>query len=418
MRCIYIRFIGLLLLLISVPLLAQDLLIKDARIHTMSSAGVLENSDVLIRNGEIIKIGKGLSAGTNIQAIEAGGRDLSPGLFGGLGTVGLGEISLEASTIDRQLDLEQVRPEFYPGYAYNPASSLVAINRIEGVLYTVLSPNMSSSIIEGQGAAVLLDGRSLPAGERVLFISLGSAAMGDSGGSRAAQFMLLNQAFTEARKGGDHNGQFRMLTQAGRAVLKHWGQKPVIFMLDRAADIRQALRFISKHKLNAAIAGAAEGWMVAAELSAAGIPVLIDPLQNLPGSFDSLGARLDNAALLQQAGVQVMFSAAGSSAAHNMRKIRQLAGNAVANGMPYTAAMAAITSVPAQFFNYAGGKVKVGEKANLVIWDGDPLEVNSAADVVIIDGVNTEMVSRQTLLRDRYLPTDLQMPRAYIHPER
>ncbi len=418
MRCIYIRFVGLLLLLLSVPLLSQEILIKNARVHTMGSAGVLENSDILIRDGKIADIGKGLKAGSKSLVIEAAGRDLSPGLFGGLGVVGLAEISLESSTVDRQLDMKQVRPEFYPGYAYNPASSLVAINRIEGVLYTVLSPTQSSSIIEGQGAAVLLDGKSLPAGERVLFISLGAAATGDSGGSRAAQFMLLNQAFAEARRGGDNNGQFRMLSQAGRAVLKQWGQKPVIFMLNRAADIRQVLRFIRKHKLNAAIAGATEGWMLAEELKAAGVPVLIDPLQNLPGSFDSLGARLDNAAILQQAGVKVMFSAAGSSAAHNMRKIRQLAGNAVANGMSYTAAMAAITSVPAQFFNYAGGQIKVGAKANLVIWDGDPLEVNSAADAVIINGVNTEMVSRQTLLRDRYLPTDVQMPRAYIHPGR
>jgi len=418
MSRIYLRISGLLLLLLSLSVTSQELLIKDARIHTMGSAGVLESSDILIRNGKIAKIGKSLTADTKIQVIDAAGRELSPGLFGGLGTVGLGEISLESSTIDQQLDLQQMRPEFSPGLAYNPASSLVAINRIEGVLYTVLSPTQAGSIIEGQGSTVLLDGKSMPSSAQVLFISMGAAAKADSGGSRAAQFMLLEQAFTEAQKGGDQNGQFRLLTHAGRATLKQWQQKPVIFMLDRAADIRQALGFIKRHKLNAVIAGAAEGWMLAAELKAAGIPVIIDPLVNLPGSFDSLGARLDNAAILAAAGVEVMFSAAGASAAHNMRKIRQSAGNAVANGMPYAAAMAAITSVPAKFFGYAGGQIKVGEVANLVIWDGDPLEVTSAAYAVIIKGENTAMVSRQTLLRDRYLPTDNKLPRAYIHPGR
>ncbi len=415
MRCIYMRFLGLVLLVLSFPALSQEMLIKDAKIYTMGAAGVLENTDIHIRGGKIIKLGKGLSIADDSLVIEAKGRVVSPGLFGGLGTVGLGEISLEASTVDQQLNLQQVRPEFFPGFAYNPASSLVAINRIEGVLYTVLSPSQSGSIIEGQGAVVLLDGKSTPANDRVLFISLGSAAMGDSGGSRAAQFMLLEQAFTEARRGGDANGHLRMLSHAGRAVLKQWGQKPVVFKLDRAADIRQALRFISKHKLNAAIAGAAEGWVVAAQLQAAGVPVLIDPLVNLPSSFDSLGARLENAALLEQAGVKVMFSAGG---AHNMRKIRQGAGNAVANGMSYTAALAAITSVPAKFFGYNSGQIKTGEVANLVIWDGDPLEVTAAAYAVVINGKNTAMVSRQTLLRDRYLPRNNTMPRAYIHPGR
>jgi len=412
MRYLLINIMALAVLLLNSPLQAQDLLITNARIHTMGPDGILAGSDLLIRDGKVSKIGMNLQAGNEIQIIDANGRNLTPGLFGGLSSIGLDEISLEESTVDRLLDLKQMRPEFNVNYAYNPASSLLAINRIEGVLYAVLSPSEKGSIIEGQGGPVILDGHSLPMGPNAMFISLGSAAMGDSGGSRAAQYMLLNQAFSEVTAGGDQNGHYRLLTQAGRRALKD-RNNPYIFNVNRAVDIRRTLEFIKANRLQAVISGAAEAWMVAAELKAAKVPVVIDPLENLPASFDSLGARLDNAAILNAAGVEVIFSAGG---AHNMRKIRQAAGNAVANGMPYAAALTAITSAPARVFAYKGGVLQAGGVANLVIWDGDPLEVTSAADAVIIAGVSTSMVSRQTLLRDRYLPAAGAMPRAYNHP--
>lgn len=412
MRFLLTTIFILVLLLLNFSVQAQNLLIKNARIHTMGVAGILEGSDILIRNGKLIELGKNLQAGSEVQIIDAKGKNVTPGLFGGLSNIGLNEISLEESTLDQVLDLQQMRPEFNVDYAYNPASSLLAINRIEGVLYAVLSPSEKGSIFEGQGSPVMLDGRSLPKGPSVMFISLGSAAMGDSGGSRAAQYMLLNQAFSEVITGGDENGPYRLLTQAGRLALKD-RNKRYVFNVNRAVDIRRALAFIKANRLQAVISGAAEAWMVASELKVAKVPVVIDPLANLPTSFDSLGARLDNAALLHAAGVEVMFSAGGS---HNMRKVRQAAGNAVANGMPHAAALAAISATPARVFSYAGGILKTGEVANLVIWDGDPLEVTSAADAVIIAGVSTPMVSRQTLLRDRYLPPKGDMPRAYRHP--
>lgn len=154
--------------------------------------------------------------------------------------------------------------------------------------------------------------------------------------------------------------------------------------------------------------------MVADELASAGVPVLLDPLLNLPGNFDRLGARLDNAALLHEAGVTVAFSGAGT---HNARKQRQAAGNAVANGLPWDAALAALTSAPADIFELKdSGRIEPGGPADLVVWSGDPLEVTTAADQVIIGGKVIDMVTRQTLLRERYLPEDPDLPRAYIKP--
>ena len=156
--------------------------------------------------------------------------------------------------------------------------------------------------------------------------------------------------------------------------------------------------------------------MVARELALANVPVMLDSLQNLPDSFDRIGSRLDNAALLHRAGVAVAFSQ-GDSAAHHARKIRQVAGNAVANGMPWEAALAALTRVPADVFGVGDrvGRIDVGLAADLVLWDGDPLEVSTLAQAVWMRGRAMPMRSRQTGLRDRYLQPPASLPRAYQH---
>ena len=155
--------------------------------------------------------------------------------------------------------------------------------------------------------------------------------------------------------------------------------------------------------------------MVAGQLAAAKVPVLLDPLANLPSSFDSLGSRQDNAALLQAAGVTVAITGGES---HNARKQRQMAGNAVANGLPHAEGIAALTSNPARIFGVEDqqGSIRKNGAANVVLWSGDPLEVTSAAEVVVINGKLIPMESRQSKLRDRYLPENPDMPRAYIKP--
>src|SRR5690606_17510455 len=149
-----------------------------------------------------------------------------------------------------------------------------------------------------------------------------------------------------------------------------------------------------------------------------------NPLNNLPASFDQLGASLENAARLDAAGVAVSFSQ-GGDASHNARKIRQLAGNAVANGLPWAEGLAGLTSVPAKVFGVADklGSIAVGKQADLVLWSGDPLEVSSVALQVWLDGKPIQMRSRQTELRDRYLRPQVQrenggLPRAYPAADR
>ena len=160
-----------------------------------------------------------------------------------------------------------------------------------------------------------------------------------------------------------------------------------------------ALRFI--------IHGGAEAWLVADELHRADIPVLVDPLVDLPDHFERLGARLDNAALLQRAGVRIAIAPGpGTVDAQQARLSLQLAGNAVTNGLPWDAAFAAVTRGPADIFGVGDrlGRLERNYLADVVVWDGDPLEVTSAPTAVFIEGRQVPLTSRQTELRDRYSP--------------
>ena len=403
-------------LLVSSQAWSETLFINNATVHTMGIRSTMQNADILVRDGHVQSLGVDLAAPADATVIEAHGRPVTPGLFAGVTSHGLVEISMVEGTADQTLGGREMRPEFDVTPAYNPLSTTIPVTRIEGLTWCLLGASQAGSIVGGQGQAVSFDGGYLSfMGGKVLFISLGSGASAKSEGSRAAQWMLIEQAVAEA--GSELSWlPAPLLTPAGRSTLKSYlNSGTIIFEVNRASDILRVLAFVEKHSLNAVISGGAEAWIVAEELAAAGIPVLLNPMANLPVNFDQLGARLDNAALLNEAGVTIAFSGAGT---HNARNQRQAAGNAVANGLPWEAALAALTASPASILGmHEGfGTIEPGSPANLVIWSGDPLEVTSAADQVIIAGKSIEMVSRQTLLRDRYLEPNPELPRAYTKP--
>ncbi len=399
-------------LLLLAPALAgaQDFLIRGARVHTAGAAGTLENTDILVQDGRIAAVGAGLAAPAGASVVEAKGRPVTPGLFGGISQVGLEEVNQEPSTYDAELKLEAPawqhmwRPEFDVTPAFNARSIVLAVMRVEGVTWSTIAPLAADSLVIGQGSAVTLDGRfdaALP-GSRTLFVNWGSAAHDASGGSRAAQYMLFDQAIREVREPGT-SGAAALLLPEGRSALKGYlAGGRVVFFVDRANDIREVVRFAKARGMKPVIAGATEAWVVARELADAGVPVILDPLENLPNDFDKLGSRFDNAKLLHEAGVKIAFSQTDS---FHLRKNRQLAGNAVAHGLPWEAGLAAITSSPAAIFGLgtARGRIETGQAADLVLWSGDPLEVTTVAEQVWIAGSPVTMRSRQTELRDRYL---------------
>ncbi len=417
------RFVVALAVCLALPAAAQDLLIRNATVHTGGTRGVLAAHDVLVQGGVVRAVGSGLAAPAGVTVLDAKGRPLTAGLFGGFTGLGIEEVSAEAATVDAALALgaqvpaqtQYWRPEFDVDVAFNPRSSSVAVNRIEGITFTVLTPGSQSggSFVAGQGSAVLLDGRfdaALP-GSRSLFVNLGGDMSPLSGGSRAGQWMLLEQAVTEARTGVSDG----LLTRAGRGALAGYLRNGrVVFRVDRAADILQALTFARANGMRPVILGGAEAWQVTDALKAAQAAVFVDALANLPSSFDALGSSLENAARLHRAGVPVGFTNL-SDGTHNARKVRQLAGTAVSYGLPWEAGLAGLTTVPADVFGLGAqrGRIEVGQTADLVLWSGDPLEVNTVADQVWFAGKPDSMRSRQTELRDRYLKPAGALPRAY-----
>lgn len=393
---------------------AQDLVITNASLHIGDGSDVVENADIIIEQGRIQQFGADLKLPTDVQIIDANHQPVTPAFFAGATVSGLVEVSAVSESADSDYEAlytELMHPEFDVRMAYNPYSSAIPVTRIEGFGYALLSATAGDRSISGTGGLVRFDGgfESFE-GKPVLFVELSGYSADNAGGSRAAHWMLLHQAFDELERGAE---LALLSTQGKKALADIKDNGVIVFNVNRATDIMQVIKFANAQKIQAVIHGGREAWIVADALAEAKIPVMLNALDNLPANFDSLGSRLDNAALLAEAGVTVMFS---SGETHNARKVRQLAGNAVANGMPMNTAIQAMTTTPATIFGGQDRSARKGAIADLVLWSGDPLEVSSVAQQVIINGKPDPMISRQTLLRDRYMD-ESTMPRAYIRPE-
>lgn len=403
------------LLLGSTTASAESLLITDATLLEQS-ASASTTYDILIADGVIAQISEDLEGTAADTVIDAAGRPVTGAFFAGITALGLNEIGMVYDTVDSGLqDLYTglIHPEFDVRDAYNPHSSAIPVTRIEGFGYTLLAASPGDRPLSGHGSLVRLDGGfNSFEGKPVMFVNVDGAAGNKLGGSRAASWMLLNAVFDELSV---PNKDLKLMTPQGKAALSDAKKRGIfIFRAHRASDIVRTLAFAAEQNLQAVISGGQEAWIVRQQLAEARVPVIINALDNLPGSFDALGARLDNAALLHEAGVTVLFT---SGETHNARKVRQVAGNSVAYGLPHDTAIAAMTTLPARLFGGADRSLQSGSRADLVIWSGDPLDVSAAADAVIIAGHIDDMQSRQTYLLQRYLPEAPDKGRAYITPK-
>jgi imidazolonepropionase-like amidohydrolase len=397
------------------PAAAQTVLVHDGRVVTNSGAGTIESGDVLIVDGRIRAVGVEIAAPAGARVIEAQGRFVTPGAFAAMSEVGLSEISGSGAPNDADIDSDTISAAADAGRAFNPSVTAVAITRIEGVTRAAIAPSSTDTMFGGRGALVSLGGRpdSVFRPRAFMVVELGETGANRTGSSRAALWPAFEAALRDAREypARYQRGQGgAVLSEIDAAALAPFarGQGAFLVHVESAADIRRVIGFKRDNpKLHFIIHGGAEAWQVADELAAARIPVIVDPLQDLPDRFERLSARLDNAALLQRAGVEIAIAPGpGSVDAQQARLALQLAGNAVANGLPWDAAFAAVTRGPADIFGVGAelGRLERGYIADVVIWDGDPLEVQSAPTAVFIAGAEQPLVSRQTRLRDRYNP--------------
>lgn len=369
----------------------------------------LHDATVLIEGDRVAAVGAGLALPEGARVIDARSSVITPGLIDAASRIGLVEVRLESQTVEGTLgpDADPVRAALRVEDAFDAASFVLPVARSGGLTSAAIIPR--GGVISGQSAWIDLVEED-PVRRSPLALHVSVLAKGDQAGSRSRAFLRLRESLEDARlyrsnRGPYLSGKLRPVSLSAADLvaitLALERELPVVFEVDRASDIRTVLQIARSYRLRIILLGAAEGWKVADEIAAADVPVLVNPFENLPSSFDRLDARSDNALRLHQAGVPVAFTLRGS--AHFAPRLRQAAGNAVRHGFPHAAAIAAITSVPARSFQMVNsGVLRPGAPANLVIWNGDPLELTSWPTHMLIRGRDVELRSRQDQLTERY----------------
>jgi imidazolonepropionase-like amidohydrolase len=405
--------------------------IVHAKLYTLETAQPVDDATIVLRDGRVQAVGAGLAPPVGARVLDAGGRIVTPGLMSAGSQLGLLEVSSLPDTRDHSVSGGVLGAAFDVQRALNPNSTLLARALDDGLTRTISHPD-GSAVVPFMGQAALLrlgDPASLLERPQVaMFVRAGTPAATAAGGSRSASWILLRNALAEAaryrpaRDAGAPRDQLlgRLDAEALKPVVA--GRMPLAIVADRESDIRQAIALHDDTRLPLILYGGAEAWRVARELASRRIPVVLDPTLNMPASFDTLGARADSAALLHAAGVPIALSVSAFHRSFNAGSgLREGAGLAVANGLPWFEGLRAMTSAPADIFGLADryGRVRPGFDADLVVWDGDPLEPSTQALHVFVRGVEVDLTyARHRALARRYAPPPpgaTSLPPAYRH---
>ena len=454
-----------LVLLTSTPALAQTVAITGGTVALGDGSEPIEGGTVVIRDGRVVAAGRGVAVPAGAQVVDAGGRWVTPGIVAGFSRIGLSEVDAVNASNDVNVGNAPFSAAIDVAPAINPRASAVAVSRAAGVTRAVVAPATGPSIFAGQGAVIDLgaDMEPITRARAFQFVEFGETGADEAGGSRATTFVLFRNALREARDLGRNmpivsgragareprasdqrdfpleevpdnrllgsnvsRSDDVLLTRFDAAALVPvlQGRQLLLVHVERASDILQVLGLRREFpNLRLVLVGAAEGWTVADRIAAAGVPVIANALTDLPGSFEQLAATQSNIGRMRAAGVNVAVGMLGEDETRQVRLSTQLAGNLVAvsrvpgaTGLSWGEALAAITSRPAEALGLGGeiGSLRAGRRADVVVWDGDPLENSSSPVLVLIDGVQQPLENRQTKLRDRYRNvSEGALPKAY-----
>ncbi|MGH6870251.1 MAG: amidohydrolase family protein [Rhizomicrobium sp.] len=390
-------------------------LIQHGKVYTVGAAGTLADADVLIVNGKIAQVGPNIAPPPGATIIDAHGRPVTPGLMASWTQLGIEEVQLVSETNDSAPNQAEDSAAFDTADALNPESTLIPVARIAGVTRSLTGPADCGDVFCGTATVIHLgNGPDIVDRKQAgVLVELEPNGGAHQANSRPDIWVKFRETLDDAREYLAQRGGYRrpggardqrsnkVDLDALAPVIQ--GKEPLIVHVERASTIRQILAYCEANRIRLIVAGGGEAWQVAKELAAAHVPVVLDNDNNLPASFSDLGATLKGAARLDAAGVTVAFQPQNDNPAQYARTLSQIAGNAVANGMPWDHALAAITANPARIWGIDSsyGTLEPGKDADVVIWDGDPLNL-AAPTAVFIKGENIALVSRQTRLRDRY----------------
>ena len=401
---------------------SSNIVIKNAEIYD----GIENNSyqgHILIRDGVIAKISK-TSVPYSDKVYDAKGKIITPGFIAPDTQIGIVEIGALSVTRDDESSIYNIGFSIHD--AFNPNSVLIPWNRANGITSAITLPRNTSSPIGGLGSFFILNSK-LDISSEADVVMIGRLG-GSGSSSRSESLALIDDILSFASSLDKKN----MSTDASideiiddssiasymdfkprdvKALYRLFNDDlPIIIKSHRASDILKLVELKNTYDLNLIIMGAQEASLVSDKLAESKIPLIVNPINNIPNSFDELASNINMTSMLEKAGITLMFNVSRS---HNYHLIRQGAGVAVANGMSYGGAIKALTSNVAETFNLKNrGSIKVGNIADIVVWEDDPLEPSSMPEKVIINGIDTDLTTRSTRLRDRYI-RDLEKPNTY-----
>ncbi len=410
------------------PALAQSIAITGGKVVIGDGSDPIEGGTVLVQDGKVIAAGRNVAVPAGVRTIDARGKWVTPGLVVAVTDLGLIDVEAVDDSNDTEADKSPFNAALDISAAINPDAQPIRIRRGGGVTRAAVAPMGTRSIFGGQGAVIDLgaDPQPVTAPRAFQYVELGETGARRAGGSRVASYVELHNALGEAKElalapAGPRRDDVLLTRRDAQALVAVvTGKQPLYVRVERAADIRMVLGLRGDYPaLRLVIVGATEGWLVAGELARAGVPVLATPMNDLPASFEQLGATQSNVGRMKAAGVKVSLGAFFDQP----RYAPQYAGNMVAltrvpgaSGLTWNQAFAAISSGPAEAIGMGGrfGSLKPGLAGDVVIWDGDPLELASGVVKVYIDGIEQPLDNHQTRLRDRYNADNQgSLPRAY-----
>ena len=453
-------------MLIAAPLPAQTIAITGGTVALGDGSEPIQGGTVVIRDGRIVAAGRGVGVPGNAAIIDVRGKWVTPGIVAGFSRLGLSEIDLSGGVRDDRAEAGPFSAAIDVAPGVNPTYSTIAVNRADGVTRAIVAPAVAKSIFAGQGAVIDLgaDLEPITRARSFQFVELGETGAGSAGGSRPSAFVLFRNALREANElrrfaspirsaerrerqpfepiierpvirnpnesreyGPDaRRSEDVLLTRFDAAALVPvlQGRQPLLVHVERARDILNILDLKREYpSLRIVLVGVSEGWMVADQIAAAGIPVIASALQDLPSSFEQIAATQSNIGRMRNAGVHVAIGMINDDETRNLFNQRQYAGNLVAlndvpgaTGVPWGEALAMLTSRAAEAIGMGReiGSLAPGRRADVVVWSDDPLQVTSQAEVVLIDGIQQPLETRQTKLRDRYRSLEREtLPEAY-----